>query len=520
MARKIRAAAPEHPAGGPQEVELKLALREGQLGRLRARLDRLAAPATSEVDSAYFDTAQRHLARRRAALRLRALRQGSARRWVQTFKTGDSEDALSVRGEWETPAPGGRIDPARLAHSPLGAMLLAVAGAHGSGGRKGAVPPLLEQFRTRFTRTVWQVFQGRSHIEVALDAGEVLACGRSEAILELELELRAGRPRDLLDLALELSAPREGEASIFLLPAGESKAARGYRLADGTARAPLPARAPGPLREDEATNATLAARSIIRASLAVVLGNAEGAARGEDPEFVHQARVALRRARTALALLQPAGKEARRVRSILRDWARRLGPARDWDVILREVLPAIAAGAGTSAPWRWARVAGAARVRSEVAREEAGAFLRSGEFSVGALRVLRWCGDTSGGREGGESLRRALRPGLRATDSHFRAAAARLAQLTPAECHALRVSVKRLRYGLELMRQATGGGARAGSLRMLAQLQDAIGGATDAALAEAKLCALTRSSEVQDAVRAWAARREAQALAQASQILQ
>ena len=105
--------------GAGREIELKLRLRAQDLPRLRARLESLGPSSTSHVDSTYYDTPDLRLAAAHAALRLRSMHRGGTVRWVQTFKTEDREAALSDRGEWETPAPRGRIDLARLAASPL-----------------------------------------------------------------------------------------------------------------------------------------------------------------------------------------------------------------------------------------------------------------------------------------------------------------------------------------------------------------------------------------------------------------
>ena len=75
---------------------------------------------------------------------------------------------------------------------------------------------------------------GRVVIEAALDQGQVIAGSQSEAISELELELRQGEPAALLELAVELAA------SLPLMPCDISKAERGYRLFDADSYDNLP----------------------------------------------------------------------------------------------------------------------------------------------------------------------------------------------------------------------------------------------------------------------------------------
>jgi len=76
-------------------------------------------------------------------------------------------------------------------------------------------------------RDRWVVTYGTSEIEVDLDQGEISAGELSEALCEIELELKQGNTADLLALANALA-----EHGGF--PQGSlSKAVRGYNLAQG-----------------------------------------------------------------------------------------------------------------------------------------------------------------------------------------------------------------------------------------------------------------------------------------------
>ena len=214
-----RAIASRRGNAAPHEIELKLALSALDVPALRQRLARFGNGEAVEVDNVYFDTAERLLRSNRMALRVRRI----GRRWVQTLKTETRASALSARGEWEVPAPRGRLDLGRLPATPLTALLQAHPGAR-----------LQPAFRTRFRRTVWHADGGA--IEIALDEGEIVAGQQKAPILELELELKSGAVEALYRLALEL-AGKGGEA-LALRPAVDSKAARGYRLecANGVVR--------------------------------------------------------------------------------------------------------------------------------------------------------------------------------------------------------------------------------------------------------------------------------------------
>jgi inorganic triphosphatase YgiF len=238
-------------APSTQETELKLRLRPQDVPQLRRRLDRLGSVQLRSIDNTYFDTADLRLAASKAALRLRRIEHAGRQRWVQTLKTEPVAAALSVRGEWETPVRAAAIEPERLAHSPLAQLLRRPKGAHSLAARRvqeiarlpaasrarestrlPAARRLQPVFQTVFERSSWEVQAYGARIEAAIDEGQIRAGARTEPVLELELELIDGSPLALLKLALQLAGVRGGRpADLGLLPYGDSKAARGYRLA-------------------------------------------------------------------------------------------------------------------------------------------------------------------------------------------------------------------------------------------------------------------------------------------------
>ena len=122
--------------------------------------------------------------------------------------------------ERETPGPGKTVQPLLEpdADAEVRQKLQAIAAA-------GRLAPI---FRTRFQR--WArllVLPDGSHIELALDQGNILVGELSCPISEIELELKAGHPRALFDLALALLP------DLTLHPEQRSKAERGYALHSG-----------------------------------------------------------------------------------------------------------------------------------------------------------------------------------------------------------------------------------------------------------------------------------------------
>ena len=106
-----------------------------------------------------------------------------------------------------------------------------------------------------------------------------------------------------------------------------------------TEAAPRKAR---PIRFAPHVSGAVAFRTIAGSCLAHFTENRPAALAGIDDEGIHQARVALRRLRSALVLFEDyTGTAASRAfQGTLRDMARVLGEARDWDVFLSETLPA------------------------------------------------------------------------------------------------------------------------------------------------------------------------------------
>lgn len=169
--------------------------------------------------------------------------------------------------------------------------------------------------------------------EVALDRGKITANGASEKLHEVEIELKGeGSEADLEAIAAKFTE------ALPLEPEQRSKAQRAWALYESveTPESKLKSAAE---RVSMTSDAPLseAGRSVLAGlvqKLQVALPIAED---GEDPEGVHQARVATRRMRAVLEELGGVVYEPRRVtvlRKGLKSLARTLGTVRDADVFL------------------------------------------------------------------------------------------------------------------------------------------------------------------------------------------
>ena len=321
----------------PEETELKLSLRRQDVRRLLAHpLLRQQKPARQRLVNTYFDTPQLTLMGQRIAVRERRI----GRRTLLTVKTaGSTQGGVSRRGEWEGPTRPGEMDFAKLVDdTQLARTLSSLAGQ------------LVPLFRTDFVRLSWELEYAGARIEVALDRGQITAGHASslspdavqQNILELELELQSGPVEALLDLAQALAQGPDGKAKrgLWLYPSSRSKAERGMALFLGQQPVPMKAE-PVPLCDR--LSRTEAFRTIALACLVQWQAHVapwleiEGDA-PIDPEFVHQARVALRRLRAGLHLFAPAlpARFASHWNARWQHAARALGEARNWDVLATE----------------------------------------------------------------------------------------------------------------------------------------------------------------------------------------
>ncbi len=316
----------------PRELELKLLVRPARLARLQQALSAISAPQRQLLETHYFDCDDgrggyllRSLA---AALRVRVI--GDKR--VQTLKTAGAIHAgMLSRGEWETEVTGDAPDLAQLetdfpADAALAALIAALRDK----------PPPRHIFTTRFERDAYSVTTQTGVVEAALDSGEVVAGERAARICELELELVRGEPVAIFDLAVTLS--RTTPFSIGLV----SKAERGYALL-GRSRLPPPAKAQRPALLPAMTVEDAFA-AILLAGLSQLIANLDGFLHRRDPEYLHQMRVATRRIRAALSLFAralPRASLAGAARATA-SYGRLLGEARNWDVLVSELLPQMA----------------------------------------------------------------------------------------------------------------------------------------------------------------------------------
>jgi inorganic triphosphatase YgiF len=453
------------------EIELKLAVAASAGGRLLARHPRLAAairlPARRLVNI-YYDTPDLALRRRGVALRLR--KQG--RQWLQTVKcAGRESGGLSTRPEWEYPYRGDAFDFYPIDDEKLRDWL----------SRAKLLRHLRPVFETRFSRQTWRVATAQGVVLAMLDRGEIVAGERQEALSELELELAQGSLDDLFSLADELAQ------TLSLRPEPLSKADRGYRLAAGIERTPQKAGPSGVTPEQSAGEAF---RAIALGCVTHLQANETGVQTSADPEFIHQMRVAIRRLRSALRLFAPVLGDAppQALAQRLGHLAGELGAARDWDVLIGEMLHPVQE-AFPDDP-RVERLIASAAAQGKAARAAVRATLADpgyGRLMIEVLALLHRPPRPSVDSAAEPSLGEFAAAQLARLHRRVRKAAKRAATLDIGALHRLRIAIKRLRYGLEFFAPIYPPKTVKREVQHLTRLQDDLGVLNDIANAGPRL---------------------------------
>lgn len=460
------------PVAMPQEVELKLDLSADAAHDLIAS-DILGAEAQlHRLRTPYFDTPDRVLLENGFTLRIRDA--GNSR--IQTVKAAGSAAAgLFARPEWERPVESDQ--PLLDDTNPLRSLL---------GERIRDMAPV---FEVQVERRIWNVQWEGALIEVVLDRGQVVAGERTAPICEIELELKQGRPAALFSLARRL-----GENAPLRLGV-VNKAERGFRLLGPVEYAFKS----GPVELEESHEAAEAFRRIAGACVRQFRLN-EPFVEQRIPEALHQARVALRRLRSAFSIFAPmlSGEAFARLREETKWLANTLGDARDLDVMLAD-------GLGGEA----------ARPQLERAREEAydsaAAALDSARARALMLDLSEWLahGDWLTAQESagvrGESVREYASSALDRFRRKVKKHGRNLETLSDEERHTVRKDAKKLRYAAEffaiLYKDKRNRRRARKFLAALEALQDRLGALNDLAMAENRSSAILPEPDVRTDVR-------------------
>ena len=305
------------------ETELKLSFSANQLPILLEHALISGPCKRHKLFNVYYDTPELSLMKSGAAVRERKI----LRKTLLTVKLASpSLGGLHRRLEWEAPTIPGQFDFQTLIDDPVIAEKMTML-----------APQLIPIFTTDFVRRTWQVEFRGSKIEVAIDQGKTIT-KRPDGLLyeaeicEVELELLEGNPVNLFGLARVLSR------RVRLHPSSRSKAEIGYRLYQNVVISPVK---PALVEINPEADPIDTFQHICFECLYHLQLNDGGILLDNDDEYIHQARVAMRRIRSAIKLFAPVLPMTfvGHWNNIWRDLANALGDARNWDVFSDELLP-------------------------------------------------------------------------------------------------------------------------------------------------------------------------------------
>ncbi|ABS62852.1 CHAD domain containing protein [Parvibaculum lavamentivorans DS-1] len=454
-----------------REIELKLLCEPVELDRIRqapSLLKLKQGRATGKhLHSVYFDTKSLALGDHGFALRLR--RAGAA--CVQTLKTesgasGGATGALARdTGEYEVRLPRGAEKPdLNKLPQALKARIQKLANGDAIGAR------LVSDIR----RTIHNLqTENGDLIEMAFDLGALQANGGEAQVSEIELELKAGSPASLYRIALDLNEVAD------LRVGTKSKSERGFALL--RPRAPVAVKAE-PLLLDHNAPLEDAYGAVLRHCLVHMTANEAAAVDARLPEGLHQMRVALRRARSAFEIFRPVigGAQADKLAAEAKWLANELGPARDFDVFVTEIVaPVTPRGAG------FKKLQALAEEKRAEKWERALTALRSRRYTRFLLEYGLFLAEQDWRlKRKAPALARIF--AAEALDKRLAKVAKRgrdFEKLEGEARHDLRKQLKKLRYGLHFFSSLYDAGEVKPYLKHLGEMQDVFGGLNDVATA-------------------------------------
>lgn len=465
------------------EVELKLLIDPEDIRSFKEhpsiRKYAQAAPAEQEQHAIYFDTPDHELRRAGAGLRVRK----TGKSWTQTLKAGGSVvGGLHRRHEWESSVRGPEPDLYALRklideEGPWEDLIASPRFA-------SRLQPL---FTTTVRRTSWQLrLPTGDQVECVLDEGNIASEKTSEAVSEIELELKSGDPLHLFDFALALLE------QVPMRIGNQSKAERGYALSTETPPAAVKAKS---LVLSKKMTIEQAFEAIVDNCLQQIQANARGVEQADDVESLHQMRIGLRRLRSALKLFEEVIDLPEELQQEL-DWlGEQISTARDWDVFATKTLAAIKPD-GTEV--ELGDVKKAALEKAAQLHRIAADAVGSARYTRLVLSFSRWM-QSRAWREPlleleGKSLKKRLKSFSSDMLKHDKRRLTRRGrQLDEADAHArhrVRIAAKRMRYDTEFFQSLYPGKDTKVYVTALSDLQDKLGWLNDVAVGERLLTEL------------------------------
>lgn len=446
-----------------QEIEIKFRTDAAGLVRvLNAPLVKAANGLQTEtLKATYFDTPSNALRKKGIVLRVR--KSGDAVPMLGVKAPGAVTDGPFQRLEVEVNSPSLKPNLALLDRTTR-KFLKRVIGDQ----------PVAPKFIMQFKRQSGLVTRGGSVIEIAVDQGHITLGKRRVPLAEVELELVSGNKADLLDLAKTLAEDFSLRLDFV------SKAEKGFRALLQEKPAPVKA---GSIKSKSLATFDDTVTTIISNTLAHFVANWACLRETDEPESIHQIRIALRRMRCGLSIIKRALPNA--AFEALRDDAGRVasafGPVRNADAFRMSVLQGPLASAdrpencdAMRAILEKQRVAAYASAHTEIESLAATLFV----LKVQRFLALRDWRKVSAGAES-KKLQNPARKFSKTALNRLRARVLKRGKAAAASDearHKLRIALKNLRYGVDFFADLFGNCKRRRAYRKkMSALQELLG---------------------------------------------
>lgn len=435
-----------------KEIELKLEVPRSEADSIRnGSIFDGAQGKTVRQTSTYFDTKDGDLAEAGFSLRVRSV----GDRFTQTLKRTTAGEGLMSRDEWEWPV--GSVEPDR--------SLLSETTEIRSIESLLAKRKLRPTIRSDVERTSWRFRRGDSELQVDFDVGNIHAGEQSADFAELEVELVSGDPLPIVEVARQVAERSSARLGVL------SKAERGALLLEGKLH-----------RVSKSTPVEMSAEFDVASAFAAVAQACIRHYRLNEPivlserkvEALHQARVAMRRLRSAFTIFRPAiaDEQFLRMREELRWFTAQLGDARNLDVFLMRDLPAPAREAALQ--------------RRDEAYDQVVEAMNSSRFRTLLIELAGWVhlGVWRHGKGAGKAICSFAGKRLDKVWGSIEPTGRSLTRMSEEARHELRIQVKKMRYAIEFFdRLYEGGKQKKRFAAAIEDLQELLGKLNDLATA-------------------------------------
>ncbi|MCS3527106.1 CYTH and CHAD domain-containing protein [Acinetobacter johnsonii] len=441
-----------------QEIEFKFQVPVKKRKALQKAFTLLKAEPI-HLAAQYFDTADQTLAKHCIAIR----RRQENDEWKQTFKAVDTAKVLSrLELEFDIAPPETAIlDLDNYEAYPAAYKKLKRA--------LGLPLPTLELlFETNIQRLCVLQNVRNSTVEIALDIGKIFKAQSSVDIFEIEFELKQGSIEDLITFI----RPWVQKYQLTL----DTHSKSDYGLQAVRQQSYFPAQYQTALVLNRSSSEAEALQSMVANCLQHLLPNTSSIARQQySSEHVHQARVAIRRLRTALKSFA-AWSEATQPhwKTELTTIFQALGGTRDIDALNEDLLPQL-----IEAGYPLEHLAPSTEAITDVC-----ALFQRPETTQLWLELILFTEQELDSSSKTKLKKHALKV-IQALHHKICAHAEHFSQLEDEEKHRIRKQVKQLRYSIEFVTSLLDVKALKTYLKKLKAVQESLGHYNDLVVADA-----------------------------------